>query len=116
MKRAKILAAFLVLCLAGCYAPGTYQVQQHARWVGVALTSETLVTVQHDYPTGLYVRVRGREIPVRVTRRENYGAGHSLLWLEAEPGYELDLQPGDSGSPVALVVERAEDMPPWEFR
>lgn len=95
-----ILALILML---GCSSSGIYEVRHppFAKTIGVAVSTESLISVVHPPYIGqkLQVLIRGEWIPVKVTRVGPEG----IIELRAIDG-ELDLQPGDSGSPVAIII------------
>lgn len=101
MRNALAILALLVL-LCGC-ADGVYLVERYERWTAVAISTERAVTVSHPVHVGQRLRlyVRRSWVPVEVSRI--YG---DMIELKAADGGSLDLQPGDSGSPVALMVGR----------
>ena len=88
----------LLVFLAGCSSTGLYPVLRPAqRTVGVAVTSNRLLTVVHPVKEGdeLFVQLHGRWVPVEVL----YVDGDVVELVGNDLG--LEMQKGVSGSPVA---------------
>ena len=91
----------LLVALLGCQNSGIYRVLQQSETTGVAVSTESLISVIHPPHVGqeLRVFVRHNWVSVKVTKVGPQG----IVELRGIDG-PLDLQPGDSGSPVAIII------------
>lgn len=97
------LGILILILLLGCTPTGIYRVSPNAEYVGVAVSTESLISVMHPPHIGqkLQVFVRGKWIPVKITKLGPKGI-IELRGIDKK----LDLQPGNSGSPVAVIIAR----------
>lgn len=94
----------LLLLVTGCLAPGTYKcVQPAQQTVAVAVSTDRALGISHPTAVGdvFVLFVRGRKVLAKVDRVHPHG----LIELVGVDG-DLELQPGDSGSPVGLLIEK----------
>ena len=97
-----LLLVLLMLALAGCATSGVHEVRvPEQRGVAVMLTNDRGATVIHPVEVGheFLLRVGRRWIDVVVVKVGRFGVLEFVG--RDEP---LDLRPGDSGSPVAVLV------------
>ena len=93
----RYLFAALVL-MAGCHVP--IKVRSEQTCTGVAISTQSLLTVIHPPHVGMKVRIRQWNGWVQGTVVKVGPRGAVRI-----EGPDLDLRPGDSGGPVVALIE-----------